>query len=210
MKLLKVSMVILVMIGLALAACTPANKGTGTPTALPANTPTAAPAGLPTQAPVDPALPDSCLKNGTYLVDGQPITLVDGIAETELAPGSASKQVTRYFGNGVNIDLNSDGWLDAAFLLQQDSGGSGTFYYVAAALHTADGCQGTNALFLGDRIAPQSTTLDPGNASQVVVSYADRKAGEPMSSAPTLAVSRAFKLDNGSLVEVARPSTPAP
>jgi len=28
-------------------------------------------------------------KNATYLIDGQQVTLVDGVAETEAAPGSA-------------------------------------------------------------------------------------------------------------------------
>jgi len=48
-------------------------------------------------------------QNSTYLTDGQAITLVNGVAELEVAPGSASKQVTRYFGNAVDIDLNGDG-----------------------------------------------------------------------------------------------------
>ncbi len=146
------------------------------------------------------------MQNATYLIEGQPITLVDGIAEIEVAPGSASKQVTRYFGNAVDIDLNSDGLIDSAFLLQQDTGGSGTFYYVAAAINTEDGYSGTDAIFIGDRIAPQSTNADPNNLSQFIVNYAERNADEPMSAQPTIGVSKTFKLENGSLVEV--PASP--
>lgn len=142
------------------------------------------------------------LKNGTYLIDGQPITLVDGRSESELLPGSASRQVTRYLGKPVNLDLNSDGRLDSAFLLVQETGGSGTFYFVAAALQTEQGLVGTNAVFLGDRIAPQSTVIDPNNPSQLIVNYTDRRPDEPMSAVPTQLVAKTFGLENGVLVEV--------
>lgn len=37
-------------------------------------------------------------KNATYLIDGERYTLVDGHAEIELAPNSASKNVVTMFG----------------------------------------------------------------------------------------------------------------
>jgi hypothetical protein len=100
--------------------------------------------------------------------------------------------------------------LDAAFLLQQSNGGSGVFYYVVAAIKTENGYLGTNAMFIGDRIAPQSTNIDPNNSSQFIVNYADRNANEPMSSIPTIGVSKTFKFENGSLVEVPAPPTQTP
>jgi hypothetical protein len=203
MKIRKVLIILLLTAGIVLAACTPAaspiaGESSGSPT----NAPTIVPTEILTQTPSNETVSIADLKNGTYLIDGQSITLVDGVAENELAPGSASKQITRYFGNEVNIDLNSDGLMDAAFLLQQETGGSGTFYYVVAALKTENGYVGTNAIFLGDRIAPQSTNVDPNNPSQFIVNYADRNADEPMSAQPTVGVSKTFKLENGSLVEV--------
>jgi len=176
-----------------LAACASANTVTNAPTGVPAET--------MTEPPVDGAAPCKDVENCTYLIDGKPITLVNGVAENDVTPGSASKQVTSYFGNEVEIDLNSDGLMDMAFLLQQEYGSS-IFYYVAAAIKTADGYAGTNAIFLGDRIAPQSTNIDQNNPSQFVVNYVDRKEGEPMSSPPTEGVSKTFKFENGSLVEV--------
>jgi hypothetical protein len=137
------------------------------------------------------------------LIDGKQVTLVNGVAETEAAPGSATKVTTKYFGNAVDVDLNADGLMDSGFLLTQDGGGSGTFFYVAAALQQSGGSyQGTNAIFIGDRIAPQSTNVDPNNPAQFIVNYADRKPDEPMSAQPSVAVSRTFKLDQGSLAEV--------
>lgn len=123
-------------------------------------------------------------RNATYSIDGEPFTLVDGVAETETAPGSASKTVTRYFGNEVTLDLNDDGRDDSVFLLTQETGGSGTFYYVAAALNTEDGYVGSDTLFLGDRIAPQSTVR--GQHKIVIVNYADRAPGEDFSVAPSV------------------------
>lgn len=149
-----------------------------------------------------PVLPGKNSQNGTYVIDGLAITLTDGVAETEQAPGSASKRLTRYFGNAVEIDLNGDGATDSAFLLVQDSGGSGTFYFVAAALNTPDGYVGSNAILIGDRVAPQNTIRDPGNPLQFIVNYVDRKADEAMTVQPSLGVSKTFKLEDKVLVEV--------
>ena len=176
----------------------------------PASTPATAPAVISTEAPttettfvVDP-------QNATYLIDGKEVTLVNGVAEQEAAPGSASKIVTNYFGNAVDIDLNADGLMDSGFILTQDGGGSGTFFYVAATINQAGSTQGTNAIFLGDRIDPQSTNVDTGNPAQFIVNYTERKASEPMSAQPSVAVSRTFKLESGTLVEVGTPPTQTP
>jgi len=148
-------------------------------------------------------LPGKNPQNGTYVIDGVPITLVDGVAETDPTSGSTSKRVTRYFGNALDIDLNGDGKMDLAFLLVQNSGGSGTFYYVVAAIHTPNGFIGTNAILIGDRIAPQYSIRDPHNPLQFIVTYAERKAGEAMSVQPSQGVSKTFKLEGNMLVEVA-------
>jgi len=52
----------------------------------------------------------------------------------------------QYFGNEATGDLNGDGQADKAFLVTQDPGGSGTFYYVIAALKTAAGAACTVAV----------------------------------------------------------------
>lgn len=119
------------------------------------------------------------------------------MAETEAAPGSASKIVTRYFGNEATGDLNGDGAADVAFLLTQDGGGSGTFYYVVAALKEAGGYRGTNAILLGDRIAPQTTEIRNGT---LIVNYADRKPSDPMTTQPSVGVSKYLKIQGTTLV----------
>ena len=192
----KVSIVLATVI--VLAACAPTRAGAPpqAATPVPATPVPVKPTPAATTTGQDP-------RNATYIINGQPFTLVSGVAEQPAAPGSAEKFVTQYFGNTVEVDLNSDGKLDSGFLLTQTTGGSGVFFYAAAATQNPDGSyQGTNAIFLGDRIAPQSTNVDPNNPAQFIVNYADHAPGEPMSAQPTQGVSKSFKLDNGTLVEV--------
>jgi len=152
-------------------------------------------------------------KNATYIIQGQSVTLVNGRAESAIA-GSASKTITQYFGNVATGDLSGDGVPDVAFLLTQDGGGSGTFYYVVVAVNdngpstgadtrTIGSYKGTNALFLGDRIAPQTTEIHDG---QLVVNYAERNSGEPMTAQPSVGKSIYIHLDvkNMELVPEAR------
>ncbi len=138
-------------------------------------------------------------KNATYIIEGQPITLVNGQAQTASAPGSAAQTVTHYFGNDATGDLNGDGRPDVGFILTQTTGGSGTFYYAVAALNMADGYHGTNAILLGDRIAPQTTEIKDG---QLIVNYADRKPDEPMTATPSVGITKYLKVEGTSLVEI--------
>jgi hypothetical protein len=154
--------------------------------------PAAAPAGGPA----------ADYKDATYTVEGKPVTLVDGVAEAETAPGSASRTVTRYLGNEAVGDLNGDGMDDVVFLLTQDGGGSGLFYYLVVAQNSEEGYVGTNAMLLGDRIGPKSVSLEDG---VIVVSFLERNPGDSFAVPPTLDVSRHFKLADGKLVELSIP-----
>jgi hypothetical protein len=138
-------------------------------------------------------------KDATYLIENESITFKNGLSEMEIAPGSASKKITKYFGNEAVGDLNNDNKADTVFLLTQESGGSGTFFYVAVLLSSEKGYVGTNAILLGDRIAPQTTEIKDG---KIVVNYADRKVGEPFSVAPSVGVSKYLKIESGKLVEI--------
>jgi heat shock protein HslJ len=93
--------------------------------------------------------------------------------------------------------LNRDGRDDVVFLLTQEPGGSGTFYYVVAALAADDRYIGSRALLLGDRIAPQTTQIDDNGI--ITVNYADRAPGESFATPPSLGKSLRLKLDTESL-----------
>ncbi len=142
-------------------------------------------------------IPAASPKDATYVIDGKVVKLTNGRAETEAAPNSASKIVTTYFGNEVKTDFDKDGREDVAFILTQETGGSGVFYYVVAALNKETGYEGSQGLLLGDRIAPQRTELS--TSSLVVVSYADRKPGEDFSVQPSVVKSIQLLLDTQSM-----------
>ena len=151
-----------------------------------------APTATPAQAVND-------YKNIAYQIEGEEILLKNGFAETATAPDSEGITTTEYFGNEVRGDFNNDGGQDVAFVLTQNGGGTGIFFYVVVALKTADGYKGTNAIYLGDRIAPQTTEFKNG---QIVGNYANRKPNEPFSEEPSVGVSKYLKVDSSQLVEV--------
>ena len=142
------------------------------------------------------------LQRATFAIDNAMVTLSGGIYATSSAPGSASQTVTRYFGNEATGDINGDGIPDSAFIVTQSGGGSGTFYYVVILLGTRSGASVGQSFLLGDRIAPQTTEI---RNDEVIVNYADRKPGEPMSAQPSVGVSKYFKVVNGKLAEVPAP-----
>jgi len=132
-------------------------------------------------------------KNIAYEIEGESVLLKDGKSEQEFA-------IVEYFGNEVRGDMNGDGREDVAFLLTQIGEGTGNFYYVVVALAKTDGgYNGTNAVILGDRIAPQTTEFRNG---ELIVNYADRKPDEPMTVDPSVGVSKYLNIVDGKLVEV--------
>jgi len=139
--------------------------------------------------------------DGTYIINGQEIILKNGLSEIDVS-SSSSKIITRYFGNVVKHDLDDDGTEDIAFIITQETGGSGTFYYVVARLNTINGPKGSYAFFLGDRIAPQTTGMDEGETvmgtnrqNVIVVNYAVRLPSEPFTIKPSMGKSTWLKLD---------------
>lgn len=139
-------------------------------------------------------------KNTSYDIEGQRITLQNGQSITNDSElGSSSKKVIKYFGNELRIDIDGDNKEDTAFLLTTNTSGTGTFYYLVVALNKDGGYIGTNGVLLGDRIAPQTTEFRNG---EIVVNYAERKPGEPMTTKPSIGVSRYFNITDGTLVEI--------
>lgn len=133
-----------------------------------------------------------------YVIEKQEVCLINGRIEVAAAPGSATKIKTSIFGRPVYGDLDGNGDNDAVMLLVQNSGGSGTFYYVAAAINMNDTFAGTNAICLGDRIAPQNIEI---RDEVIIANYADRKLGEPMTASPTIGRSKYLMLKEHMLIE---------
>lgn len=136
-------------------------------------------------------------KNTTYTIDGSSVTLIDGQAEKDI-PDSDAVIDTYTFGEPVYGDLNGDGIDDAGIYLVQETGGTGVFYYAVAAISENGEFHGTNAVYIGDRIAPQNINIKEG---VFIANYADRKPDEPFSAQPSVGVSKYLRFEDGLLKE---------
>jgi hypothetical protein len=132
-------------------------------------------------------------QNATYIIEGRRVSLVNGNAQQ----GGNTIQL---FGTPTVGDLNGDGVSDAGVILVVSGSESEIYYYAAAALNnpTTYTYEGTNAIFLGDRIAPQTNTI---TNQTYIVNYADRSEGESMTVQPSVGVSKYFIVENNTLVE---------
>ena len=152
--------------------------------------------------PVFAGPPDGALSgvlNTIYLIEEQAVKLIDGRAEVQATPGSAMKITTVVFGKPTYGDLNGDGRDDAALFLAQDPGGSGTFYYVAAAIAKNGIYRGTNAILLGDRVVPRSIHIRSG---VLVAEYDDRHPEQPMALEPSIGKTMYLTLKEGHLTAI--------
>lgn len=130
------------------------------------------------------SLPAESPRDATYQVEGEPVRLQNGRAARPAAPGAATAIRTQMLGAPTYGDIDGDGDADAVLFLVQDSGGSGTFYYVAAAHKVDGGYRGGAAVLIGDRIILQRLDVIHG---VVVVDYLERAPGEPMAAESALA-----------------------
>lgn len=99
---------------------------------------------------------------------------------------------------GPSGDLNGDEYVDVPLLVVQNTGGSGSFFYVAAALGTMNGFRGTNAVRIGDRIVPGA--IEIRNQAAIVI-FTDRYPWESFADVPSVTRSRSFIVENGRLRE---------
>ncbi|MCB0149670.1 MAG: hypothetical protein KDE01_18750, partial [Caldilineaceae bacterium] len=149
----------------------------------------------------DGGLTPDALANATYQSDyaaNGEITLVDGQAEEEIAPGSASKLVVTLIEPTAFGDLNGDGIDDAAVLLASESGGSGTFIDLHAVLDEDGAPVDAASAFLGDRVQVNSLVIEDG---VIVVELVTQGPTDPM-CCPTQEENRTYELVDGALVEL--------
>ena len=140
--------------------------------------------------------------NTTYTIGNRPVSLVDGRSEEPAAPNSSGKIFTQVQNKPLFADINKDGINDALLILTQSTGGSGTFYYVAAAIATPSGYEGTAGHFLGDRIKPQRIEV---LGSKVGIHFLTRSAEQSFGDDPTLSqrIDVIYVAENRQLAEVA-------
>jgi hypothetical protein len=135
---------------------------------------------------------DLDVENQTYAVEGDIFALVDGRATITVPDIPGATNELTIFGEAEYGDLDADGDEDAAVWLMNDPGGTGKFYYAAFVINEGGDAKTVPAFFLGDRIAPQSLSIQSGTA---VYSFADRKPDEPFSAEPTVGKSVELRFD---------------
>lgn len=141
-----------------------------------------------------PSQPAIDYKNAIYRVGKADVTLLEGLHTVPAAPGSAAQEVTRIVEPPSHAGGTLGGRAAVAVFMSQDAGGSGTFYYAAVVF--ADG-RGTT-FQIGDRIQPTGIAI---HGDDLVVSYLDRKADEPMAVPPTVPRERHFAYMNDQILE---------
>ena len=93
-------------------------------------------------------------------------------------------------------DLNADGKQDRGVVLSVTGSGTGVFIYVAASVSGPVGYQGSNAVYLGDRVKPESISI---KNVILTVRYLGRSKDESFSDEPTVSMSKEFVYLNGEL-----------
>jgi|GEM_PF-1950314 len=136
-------------------------------------------------------------RNMQYRIQGKSVVVKNGKSVDE---------ATRIFDAHTKADVNFDGLEDTLVLLTQDGGGSGTFFYVTVALQKESGYEASEAMFLGDRISPQ--TIDVvGN--RITVNYVERYPWESMDTKPSVGKTKYLSFEENRLVETEQ-ETPIP
>ena len=137
--------------------------------------------------------------NASYIIENDRVQLDNGRAEWQAAPGSASKIKIALLGETIYGALNNDGDGDAVIFLTYQGGGSGTFIYLGAALLENGNYQGTNGVWLGDRIGQPTANIKNG---LITISYLGRIPDEGMATTPSVEQTRYFILDHSTLREI--------
>lgn len=185
-----ITLLLLILLAPALVACAPAGGPAG-----------AAAGDTNGDAATAAELSPEALGEATYqgILD-QAVTLAGGRFEGQLAAGDAASRpvVTLLPEPRVTGDLDGDGRPDSAVLLAAESGGSGTFVYLAV-VGVADGRPVNMATTqLGDRVQVTGLAVEDG---QIVVTLLTQGPDDPM-CCPTQAETRVYRLEAGELVPV--------
>ena len=138
-------------------------------------------------------------ESASYLLADNKIQLENGQAEWQAAPGSASKNRVALFGEIIYGHLNYDENKDAVIFLTYQGGGSGTFFYIAAAPLENKEYRGTNGIWFGDRIGTPTAKINNGI---ITISYLDRLPDASMATSPSIEQKQYFFLDHSTLREI--------
>jgi hypothetical protein len=174
---------------LVLSACS--QPTTAVQTAEP-SAPTAAPLPKGTPSAALQPVTEEAVMNSTYTIqDGkQTVQLTNGKYETGQGADYVMATVVPPVAFG---DLNGDGVADAAVVLAENFGGSGTFLSLVPVLATQEGASPQKGISLGDRVQVKSVSISGGTVS---VSLLAQGPNDPM-CCPSQAQTRTYEYMQG-------------
>lgn len=135
-----------------------------TDTLIPPPTLTDTPALMPTSSTVPSSVPElsvDILRNATYYAPyyGRTVKLVNGSYSEGSGATAYSVQMLTVFAYG---DINGDKKVDAAVILAENGGGSGTFESVVAVINQGGSPHQISQIQLGDRVLVNSANISLG------------------------------------------------
>ena len=140
------------------------------------------------------------LANAEYPLELSPtgrVRLAQGLYEAPAAQDAAAKFSVRLGKEHAIGDLDADGKPEVAVILVAQTGGTGTFSYVAVAQNRSSTTKPVASALLGDRVEVQSLNI---RAGELTVKLRTRARGEPMTAAPTTSQTIEYVLHGDKLV----------
>jgi hypothetical protein len=154
----------------------------------------------PSNGPVTrPTLDEEALGNMTYIYNDMPVTLENGIFQEKPDETAATFITNLSVYKTAFGDLTNDGLDDAAVILVDDPGGSGTFLSLYSVIDQGSALTSTAGSGLGDRTKIEKLWIENG---QVMLDVIRHGPDDPM-CCPTEAATLVYVVQNGNLVEVA-------
>ena len=140
------------------------------------------------------------LANATYTgIEERPVTLVEGRWEGEpYEEGGASRPSAELVEDfALAGDLNDDGSKEAVVLVWQNSGGSGTFSYLAVVGRNDGGVKNLGTAEIGDRVKLRRGRIENDTIILDVLQHNEGDAA----CCPTQLATRTWSMIDGQLVE---------
>lgn len=128
------------------------------------------------------------------------MTLTDGRYEgASFVAGGASRPTVTLVPDSVAFgDLDGDGVADGVAVLVENSGGSGSFFYLAGLLNRDGQPENVATTLLGDRVRVESIGIHDGLVELVAATFAD---DDPM-CCPSQRTRFVYELVDGDWVEL--------
>jgi len=141
------------------------------------------------------------LSGGVYQgIFTEPVTLTGGVYQGEpfVAGGASRPTLTLLPEMTAFGDLTGDGAGDGVAVLVENSGGSGSFVYLAAVASLDGAPINVATLLLGDRVRVESVTISGGAIEVVAGTFAEN---DPM-CCPSQRTRTVYRLEQGTLVQI--------